>query len=98
MYTGWREEYTMNRDLSALHEGMQVIGSDGQRVGAIKEVNDGAIVVADLLQPSVAIPHRAIRGVTVDGVVLAITAEQVDDRFWEHAGEDLNVDTTGLYD
>lgn len=88
----------MDRDLSGLREGMAVVGSEGQRVGEVKEVRDREIVVARTLQPSVAIPFRAIGSLTADGVVLTITGEQADDRFWAHAGEDTRVDLSGSYD
>jgi hypothetical protein len=81
-----------------LREGLEVIGSDSQRIGQIKEVREREIVIGRTLQPAVAVPNKAIQRVTADGVVLSITGEQVDDRFWARAGEDADVDLSGSYD
>ena len=40
----------------------------------------------------------AVAEVRDNTVVLTITAAEVDDRYWAHAGEDVDVDLSGPYD
>lgn len=89
----------MSGDLSKLTEGMEVIGSDGQHVGEVKEVRAAAFVVGRaLLSPDVTVPADAIQEVTAGRVALTATADGVDDLWWAHAGEDAEIDTKGQYD
>jgi len=88
----------MNTGASQPMEGMAVIGSDMQRVGQVSSIRTTDFGVDRPLQPDVYVPFDAIAEVTDDAVVLTITAAQVDDMFWAHAGEDMNVDLSGQYD
>lgn len=86
------------RNLDQLAVGLDVQSADVQTVGTVKEMHAAGFVVDRPLQPDVTVPYDAIRAVTLDGVVLTLTAMEVDDHFWAHAGEDLHVDLRGQYD
>jgi Uncharacterized protein conserved in bacteria (DUF2171) len=88
----------MDTGASPLMEGMVVIGSDMQRVGQVSSIRDTDFGVDRPLQPDVYVPFDAIAEVTDDAVVLRITAAEIDDMFWAHAGEDMDVDLSGSYD
>jgi Uncharacterized protein conserved in bacteria (DUF2171) len=87
----------MASGFSGLMAGMEVRSSDGHRLGQIKDVYESEILVSRRLQPTVHVPNTAVRAVTGRGVVLALTAAEVDDLYWVHAGEDLNIDLRGIY-
>jgi hypothetical protein len=88
----------MDTGASPLMEGMAVIGSDMQRVGQVSGIRDTDFGVDRPLQPDVYVPFDAIAEVTDDAVVLTITAAEIDDMFWAHAGEDMDIDPSGSYD
>jgi hypothetical protein len=88
----------MDTGTSPLMEGMAVLGSDMQRVGQVSSIRDTDFGVDRPLQPDVYVPFDSIAEVTDDAVVLRITATEVDDMFWTHAGEDVDVDLSGSYD
>jgi hypothetical protein len=88
----------MDTGASPLMEGMAVIGSDMQRVGQVSSICDTDFGVDRPLQPDVYVPFDAIAEVTDDAVVLTITAAEIDDMFWAHAGEDVDIDLSGPYD
>ena len=88
----------MDTGAPPLKEGMAVIGSDMQRVGQVSSVRDTDFAVDRPLQPDVYVPFDAIAEVTDDAVVLTITAAEIDDVFWAHAAEDVDVDLSGSYD
>jgi Uncharacterized protein conserved in bacteria (DUF2171) len=87
----------MASGFSELMAGMEVRGTDGHRLGQIKEVHESEILVSRRLQPTVHVPDAAIRAVTGRRVVLALTAAEVDDLYWTHAGEDISIDLRGIY-
>jgi hypothetical protein len=74
------------RDRPAVHEGMAVIGADGQRMGHVKEVRDADFradrTLLQLLQGDVYVPFDAIHAVTDEGIVLTIPAAQVQTMGW----------------
>jgi hypothetical protein len=88
----------MDTGASPLMEGMAVIGSDMQRVGQVSSIRHTDFGVDRPLQPDVYVPFDAIAEVTDDAVVLTITAAEIDDMFWAHAGEDMDIDLTGPFD
>ena len=88
----------MNTDRSSVAPGMDVFGSDTHRVGEVKEVGEPGFVVSRTLQPDVTVPFDAIQAVTADGVVLTMSADDVDETYWVHAGEDAHIDLKGTYD
>lgn len=81
-----------------LAEGMEVLGPRAEHVGEIKEVRAGSFVIRRTLQPQVELPYGVIASVTDDAVHLTIGAEEVDERYWMHAGENMHVETKGEYD
>ena len=87
----------MASGFSELTVGMEVRSTDGHRLGQIKEVHKSEILVSRRLQPTVHVPDSAIRAMTERGVVLALTAPEVDELYWTHAGEDINIDLRGIY-
>jgi hypothetical protein len=93
-----RKESLMDMGAPSLKEGMAVIGSDMQRVGQVSNVRDNDFGIDRPLQPDVYVPFDAIAEVTDDAVALTITAAEVDDMFWAHGGEDVDVDLSGSYD
>jgi len=88
----------MDTGAAPLVEGMAVIGSDMQRVGQVSSIRTTDFGVGRLLQPDVYVPFDAIAEVTDDAVVLTITAAEIDDMFWAHAGDDVDIDLSGPYD
>ena len=87
----------MNGVFTRLAPGMKVRGVDGHLVGEIKDVHEGDIVIHRRLQPTVHVPADAISDVTPTEVVLGLTSSEVDELYWVHAGEDMNVDLHGVY-
>ena len=81
-----------------LTEGMEVLGLEAEHVGEIKELRDGSFVVGRTLQPQVELPYEVIEAVIGNQAHLSISAEEVDERYWVHAGEDIQVETRGEYD
>jgi hypothetical protein len=87
----------MNSGFSTLTAGMKVRGADARWVGTIKEVHESEVLIHRRLQPTVRVPLEAIRAVTATEVVLGLTAGEVDDLYWVHAGEDIDIDLHGIY-
>lgn len=83
---------------ATLAEGMAVIGPEAEQVGEVKQVRDGTFVVGRTLQPAVEVPFEVIQTVLAHEVHLSIGAEEVDELYWVHAGEDMRVETRGEYD
>jgi Uncharacterized protein conserved in bacteria (DUF2171) len=88
----------MDTGAAPLVEGMAVIGSDMKRVGQVSSIRTTDFGVDRPLQPDVYVPFDAIAEVTDDAVVLTITAAEIDDMFWAHAGQDVDIDLSGPYD
>ena len=87
----------MNSGFSTLTAGMKVRGANAHWVGTIKEVHKDEVLIHRRLQPTVHVPLEAIRAVTAREVVLGLTAGEVDDLYWVHAGEDIDIDLHGIY-
>lgn len=87
----------MTSSFSMPQTGMAVHGADGRHVGDIKAVHDRHVVVHRMLQPTVRVPVDAIRDVTATEVVLLLTAGEIDELYWVHAGEDIEIDLHGVY-
>ncbi len=62
--------------------GMDVVGSDADNVGRVKEVRDTDFLVDRTMQRDVYIPFSAVRNVTGDRIALNIPAGQVDNMGW----------------
>ena len=65
-----------------LRTGMEVIGSDGDDAGRVKEVRDADFLVARRMRRDVYVPFSAIMHVAEDRVTLSIPGERVDDMGW----------------
>ena len=70
-------------DRSQFQEGMLVLGSDGERVGHVREVGDAALVVDRAAQPAIHVPFSFIRYTSGNGVVLTIAANKAGEMHWE---------------
>ena len=63
-------------------DGMEVVGSDGERVGLVKEVRAGDLLVDRAMRRDLYVPLDAVREVTGERVVLTIPADGADDQGW----------------
>jgi hypothetical protein len=88
----------MEGDRSTVEIGMAVLGAKGHTLGTVKEVGDDTILIDRTLQPAVRMPLTSIQAVVAGSVKLSHTGAQVNDEWWAHAGEDVQRDTSGLYD
>jgi hypothetical protein len=71
-----------------IHEGMEVLGADQQRVGQVIEVRASDFVIERPQQRAVAVPFGAIGDVTAHQVVLTISADHVDSIKWPQQPRD----------
>jgi hypothetical protein len=62
---------------------MEVVGSDGDRVGTVKELRNGDFLVNRSMKRDVYVPALAVREIREGIVVLGIPAAQVDDQNWD---------------
>ena len=62
--------------------GMEVVGSDGERVGTVKEVRAEDLLVDRAMRRDLYVPLAAIREVTGQRVVLTVPADEADDQGW----------------
>ena len=63
-------------------EGMEVVGSDGERVGLVKEVRVGDLLMDRPTRRDLYVPLDAVREVTGGRVVLTGGAGEADDQGW----------------
>jgi hypothetical protein len=87
----------MPRGFSGLTTGLVVRGADAHRVGEVKEVRDDELLIHRRMQPDVHVPIDAVKAISDHEIVLSLTASDVDDLYWTHAGEDMNFDLHGIY-
>lgn len=71
-----------------IHEGMEVLGADQQRVGQVIEVRASDFVIERPQQGAVAVPFGAIADVAAQQVVLTISADHVDTIKWPQQPRD----------
>lgn len=69
-------------DRSHLQPGMDVVGSDGAKIGRIKEVRETDLLVDRTLQRDIAVPFDAVYTVADERVMLTIPADRVDAMGW----------------
>ena len=74
-------------DRVALYKGMQVVGSDSNRVGKIKEVRADDFLVDRPMAVDLFLPFSAVRRVHEDQAILEVPAEEVDALGWTKAME-----------
>jgi hypothetical protein len=65
-----------------VQEEMEVVGSDMDKVGSVKEVRANDFLVNRHMKRDVYVPYTAIRDVSGNQVVLNIPASQVDSMGW----------------
>lgn len=65
-----------------VRETMDVIGSDGNDVGRVKEVRDNDFLVDRAMQRDIYIPYSAIQSIHGERIMLNIPAGQVDAMGW----------------
>ncbi|MBX6342539.1 MAG: DUF2171 domain-containing protein, partial [Thermomicrobiaceae bacterium] len=79
----------MANERARIHAGMEVVGSDGQRVGTVTETRERDVRVSREIQgqPSdVFVPLDAVARVDDDRLVLTLPAADVDLQNWPHEG------------
>ncbi len=69
-------------DRTRVRPGMDILGSDGDRVGTVKEVRTSDFLANRSMQRDIYIPFDSIMDVTGDTVRLNIPASQVDNMGW----------------
>lgn len=65
-----------------IEAGMQVVGSDMDNIGRIKEVDNGNFLIEIPLRRNIYVPLSAIRSVTGNQVMLNITADRIYSMNW----------------
>lgn len=69
-------------DPSHVQEDMAVFGTDGERVGRVKEVHEHDFLIDRSLARDLSVPFEAIQIVTDDGLILTTRADEVDAADW----------------
>lgn len=68
---------------AALHEGMEVVGSDGKRVGRVKKVRETDMFVDRPMRPDISISFGFIRFIQGDRIVLTIPSDEAAGKDWQ---------------
>ncbi len=77
-----REEIALTVDRTQVKQGMDVITSDGVRIGTVDAVQDQAFRISRPFLPDVRLPYTAVYVVTGDQVQLGIPDNEVDHVDW----------------
>ena len=72
----------MTAEGQPVRTGMEVVGSDGDRVGDVKDVLATGFFVRRQMAPDLYVPLDAVRGVEGVRVILGVPAGHVDDMQW----------------
>ncbi len=80
---GERADTLIGRDM-VINEGMEVIGSDGRRIGEVKEIREKDFLVDRRMARDVYVPFSAVAK-SDRGIVLDIASDKVDATDWERA-------------
>ncbi len=67
---------------SQLKKGMDVLGSDGKKMGTVKEIHDHDFLLDRSLAPDVHVPFSSIQNLTNGQVQLNIASNQIDNMHW----------------
>ncbi len=67
---------------SQLKQGMDVTGSQGKKVGTVKEIHNNDILIDRPMALDVHVPFSAIQNVSDNTVTLNVPADQVDNMHW----------------
>jgi len=65
-----------------LRRGMEVMGSDGKRIGTVGQVRDQDFIVERPMQRDVPVPFSALKEVADDRATLNVPSDRVDDTSW----------------
>lgn len=65
-----------------MREGMEVVGSDGNNVGDVKEISNNSFLVDRSMKRDLYIPFAAIRSMSGNRITLSLRADEVDDQGW----------------
>jgi len=84
----------MSIDPRHIQVGMQVVGSDGEEIGWVKQIRATDILVDRMLARDVYVPLEAIQAIMDTSatsaynphVILTIRADSVNDTGWPHPG------------
>ena len=80
---GERANTLIGRDL-VINEGMEVIGSDGHRIGGVKEIREKDFLVDRRKARDVYVPFSAVAK-SESCIILDVSSDKVDDTDWERA-------------
>ncbi|HET7035052.1 MAG TPA: BON domain-containing protein [Thermomicrobiaceae bacterium] len=69
---------------SQIHQGMPVVGSNGNQIGTVKAVNQNNILINRDWQRDVWAPSRAVRNVSGGAVHLSVSEDQIGNRNWSN--------------
>jgi len=69
-----------------VRESMEVVGTDGQSVGQVKEVRGTDFLLDRPMHGDVYVPFSGIRIVDGDRVMLDVPSDQLDDQGWPTPG------------
>ncbi len=79
---GQQGQSSQSQRLSEIAPGMQVIGSDGSKVGQVDELHDYDFMVSRGTGHDVHIPYSEIKNVSNDQVMLNVPGKQVESMHW----------------
>ena len=72
-------------DNPQIEVGMQVVGSDVENIGRVKEVRSDDFLVDIPMRRDLYVPLSSIRGVTGNQIMLNITADRIHSMNWTHS-------------
>ncbi len=80
---GQQSQYSQGQNYkSQIKQGMDVLGSDGKKIGTVKEVHDYDILVDRTLATDLHVPFSSIQNLSNGQVNLNIPSDQVDKMHW----------------
>lgn len=65
-----------------VREGMQVVGSDEENIGRVKEVRHTDFLVDRTLARDIYVPYEAVQSASQDRVIITVPAGEVNDQGW----------------
>ena len=71
-------------DNPQIEVGMQVVGSDVENIGRIKEVRSDDFLVDIPMRRELYVPLSAVRSITGNQIMLKITADRIHSMNWTH--------------
>jgi hypothetical protein len=67
---------------SQIHEGMEVVGVDGDTVGSVKEVSSSSFLLERSMNRDVFVPFHAIQSMSGNRMSLNIRGSEINDQGW----------------